>query len=402
MDETVEAALARLGLRATTLLEPDRWLAVALDGAGHQVELQAMDADVQDDALVARVARLRGLRHDHLVRLLDATELTPGRIGLLVEHVEGLSLAQIRAARAPLTDGEAATVTIPVAGALGALHDAALSHGAVDATTILVRPDGRPVLCDLRGVVVGGSAPRDDLVALASAVVAQLPGDDVHLLAGGLVLRDALAEALGHPSIDAAGLAQACVRAAEPEPVQLPDAGALASLALLSSARHAPPVATRRSSRRRFPTGLVALGCVAVLALGTVGWRLHSVPASSPVTDAQDPVHAAVELSRLRAAAVGAGDEAGLGAVEVADSPARTADSTLLVSIDPARAHGLVADVQDAWLVADDGSRGSTTDVAVTSAMSSATGVGAPRTVVLGLRWTDDGWRVWDVKDPAG
>ena len=79
--------------------------------------------------LVARVARLRGMRHDHLARLLDASELTPGRIGLLVEHVDGLSLAQIRAARAPLSDGEAATVAIPVAGALGALHDAGLVHG---------------------------------------------------------------------------------------------------------------------------------------------------------------------------------------------------------------------------------------------------------------------------------
>ena len=78
----VENSLARLGFRATTLLAPDRWLAVALDGTGHRVQLQAMDADVHDDALVARVARLRGVRHEHLTRLLDATELTPGRIGL--------------------------------------------------------------------------------------------------------------------------------------------------------------------------------------------------------------------------------------------------------------------------------------------------------------------------------
>src|SRR4029079_18580652 len=112
----VESSLARLGFRAAALLAPDRWLAVALDGTGHRIQLHAMDADVRDDALVARVARLRGVRHEHLTRLLDATELTAGRIGLLMEHVEGLSLAQIRAARAPLSDGEAATVTIPVAG----------------------------------------------------------------------------------------------------------------------------------------------------------------------------------------------------------------------------------------------------------------------------------------------
>ena len=76
-----------------------------------------------------------------------------------MEHVDGLSLAQIRAARAPLSDGEGATVAIPVAGALGALHDASLAHGAVGASTILVRPDGRPLLLDLRGAVTGTSAP---------------------------------------------------------------------------------------------------------------------------------------------------------------------------------------------------------------------------------------------------
>lgn len=394
----IENALARLGFRATTLLGCDRWLAVALDGTGHRIELQLMDADVQDDTLVARVARLRGVRHDHLTRLLDATELTPGRIGLLVEHAEGLSLAQVRAARSPLTDGEAATVAIPVAGALGALHDALLAHGAVDASTILVRPDGRPILRDLRGVVVGAAGPTEDLTALAAAVIAQLPNDDVHLLAGGLVLRDALVDVLGGPNVDAARLADACFRAAEPEPVQLPDAGSLASSALLSSARHAPPTPTRRSTRRRFPGRLVALACVAVVAFGAVGWRLLSAPPQDALTDGHDPVAAAVELSRIRAAVVGEADVSRLGDVEVADGPAHTADAALLESASPSA--GLTVDVEDAWLV--DGSRPSTTDVAVTAAMSTASGRSATRTVVLGLRWTDEGWRVWDVTEPAG
>jgi hypothetical protein len=86
----------------------------------------------------------------------------------------------------------------------------------------------------------------------------------------------------------------------------------------------------------------------------------------------------------------------------VADGPAHTADSALLASVDPGRSTGLTVDVQHAWLVADDGTRGSTTDVAVTAAMSTVSGSSAPRTVVLGLRWTDEGWRVWDVTEPAG
>ena len=65
---------------------------------------------------VARAAR--GCEHDHLVRLLDARpRLTPGRIGLLVEHVEGLSLgADPSRARATLADGEAATRRDPRRG----------------------------------------------------------------------------------------------------------------------------------------------------------------------------------------------------------------------------------------------------------------------------------------------
>ena len=120
---------------------------------------------------------------------------------------------------------------------------------------------------------------------------------------------------------------------------------------------------------------------------------------------------AAIELSRLRAEVLGEGDPAALGAVEVVDGPAYRADSLLLPDLDGVRLDGLTVDVQDAWLVTDEGTRG-TTDVAVTSATSAydrvpadggaATQVAAStaRTVVLGLRWTPDGWRVWDVRHP--
>ena len=101
-----------------------------------------------------------------------------------------------------------------------------------------------------------------------------------------------------------------------------------------------------------------------------------------------------------------------LGTVDIADGPASVADARLLADLDGARVDGLAVDVQDAWLVEDDGSRGDTTDVAVTSAMSAHSRVPADggaavqvaaseaRTVVLGLRWTDEGWRVWDVVEP--
>ena len=120
-------------------------------------------------------------------------------------------------------------------------------------------------------------------------------------------------------------------------------------------------------------------------------------------------MQAAIELSRVRAEVIGTGDASLLETVDVADGPAAVADAQLLAGLDGARVDGLTVDVQDARLVEDDGSRGGTTDVAVTSAMSAHSRVPADggaavqvaaseaRTVVLGLRWTDDGWRVWDV-----
>jgi hypothetical protein len=146
----------------------------------------------------------------------------------------------------------------------------------------------------------------------------------------------------------------------------------------------------------------------AVLAAGVGGWHLLGRQ-PEPVPMADDPVRAAIELSRVRAEVIGAGDASLLETVDVADGPASVADARLLADLAGERVDGLRVDVQDARLVEDDGSRGGTTDVAVTSAMSAHSRVPAdggaaiqvaasePRTVVLGLRWTDDGWRVWDV-----
>jgi hypothetical protein len=414
----VADSLAHAGYRPVEVAGA-AWLAEALDGADQKIELHVVPA-VADAALAQRAQRLLGVRHEHLPQVLDVVELAAGRIGLVVEHVEGPTLAQIRAARAPLTDGEAATVVIPLAGALDALRDAGLAHGGVSESTIVLRPDGRPVLTDLRGALTGTDDTDADLRRLVTAVLAQMTGADVHLVAGVVgerTVRDAFTELLTAPGLTAEVVVEECYRATDPAPVRLPDAGVLASSALTAVAREGDPgrrqdgtrraVRTRRRKRvLRLCAALVA-GLV-VLGAAVVGWRLVArEPDAAAGTD--DPVAAAVELSRLRTQVLAAGDPAGLGAVEVVDGPAHVADSALLPSLGGARLDGLVVDVQDAWLVGEEGDRAGTTDVAVTAAMSAhsrvpadggpATPVAASqaRTVVLGLRWTADGWRVWDV-----
>ncbi|WP_456824212.1 hypothetical protein [Cellulomonas sp. P5_E12] len=405
----VETVLAHVGFRPVDLAG-EGWLAVALDGSDRRLELHVVPA-VADELLSARVARLRALRHEHLAQLLDVVELSPGRLGLVVEHVAGLTLAQVRAARAPLSDGEAATVAIPVAGALGALHDAGMVHGGVTASAVVVRPDGRPVLTDLRGAVLAAGDPEADVRRLVTTVLAQLPSEDVHLVSDAAdrpALREALAELLTVSGLEAGRVVDRCYRIAEPEPVRLPDAGALASSSLAAGARreHAVPRGVRRAQRARrrrraIVVGAAATAVVVVLVGGAVARGLtERVPARADVVlDRDDPVAAAAELTRLRAAAVGDADPAALDAAEVPDGPAHTADVRLLADRAGRRADGLTVDVQDAWLVADDGSRGTTTDVAVSAVTTTPAQTPAPaaRTVVLGLRWTDDGWRVWDV-----
>ena len=176
----VETALAGAGFQPVEIAGSG-WLAVALDGSERRLELHVVPT-VADAGLAERAARLCAVRHEHLPQVLDVVELSSGRLGLVVEHVDGLSLAQIRAARAPLADGEAATVAIPLAGALAALRDAGLSHGAVSESTIVVRPDGRPALTDLRGALAGAADGEADLRRLVATVLDQMPGADVDLV----------------------------------------------------------------------------------------------------------------------------------------------------------------------------------------------------------------------------
>ena len=136
------------------------------------------------------------------------------------------------------------------------------------------------------------------------------------------------------------------------------------------------------------------------------------------------------ELTRARARHVAAGDAARLAEVEVVDGPAHRADLRLVEALAGARLDGLGVDVVEVTVVdgpgqpggppsprAPDGlpapgspAPGAEAAVRVTSAMSAYTRVdavgastavpaSAPRTVVLALRWTADGWRVWDVTE---
>ncbi len=433
------------------------WLASATDGSGRRIEVHVV-ATVLDDVTAARAERLRRLRHEHLPVVHDVVEIGPGRTALVVEHVPGPTLAELRSQRAPLSDGEAATVAIPVATALGALHDAGLAHGGVSPATVVVRPDGRPALVDVRGALTGTGTPDGDVRRLVASVLAQVPDADVHLLAGPHdgSLRDTLEALVTAGDVTAGQLVDRCFAVVVPEPVRLPDAGARAALDLArTGASAAADLRRPRRPARRVPRAVTVAGAAAgtlvavVLVLGLAGLlpptggdgpaaaspaggaTSSSLPTTGTAAGAgeasltSDVAAAAADLTRLRAELVASGDATRLREVEVVDGPAHRADLALVDALAGARIEGLGVVVQDVTVVGSTGTPGPSAPdpsapdpsapgaevaVRVTSAMSGYTRVEAagtttavpaadPRTVVLTLRRTDDGWRVWDVAD---
>jgi hypothetical protein len=363
------------------------------------------------------------------------------RRGVLADDDAEPSLADVRRARVPLSDGEAATVAIPVAEALDALHDAGLAYGPPGPSDIRFMPGGRPALV---------APPRwadeadDDVPGLLRTVLAVMtpamprPVDD-EAPDDGPDLRPVLEELLALGCRGGAEVVRACFSTVEPEPIRMPDAGALARAALLDSpgagspapiptlplprgARRLPGPVTRALPDGRLPRGsalrsardlgapsrrelrrlarlrlrlrvgggvLVALtvvvgGVLLRPAVGRADAGQVASPAGvvvDPVLDREAPTAAAAALTRQRAAVIGAGDAAGLAAADASGGPALDADEDLLASLDGDRLEGLSVDVQATALVGGSGQDEAL--VAVTSAMSPYRRIGTSGAVAV-------------------
>lgn len=428
------------------------WVAHPAEGRDEPpVEVQVVRVPA-DDRLRDLAARLRAVVHPHLAAVQDVVPLDAGRVAVLVEHVPGPTLAALRAARPPLTDGEAVTVAVPVAQALGALHDAGLAHAAVTADRVVVRPDGFPVLVDVRGVLTGTGTPDGDVRRLVATVLGLLPPLEAQLAADlpELVrLRGALEGVARGAAPRAQDVVDAAFAAASPEPVHVPDPDALAGAQVaLAAGRALPRVAgdvprTRRERRPRARPGrrlvvaavglVLVVGAAAAVAAGggqterdagasdglvaTAGEPARPAtgagPSAAPTPgDAAEAVlTAAVDLTRLRAEALAAASPDALADVHAPGSPALARDRELLERLAGARSEGLAVEV------ASVAPAGRTPDgdavVSVRSSVTAHTRVaptgertavaaGQARTVELVLRRTPGGWRVWDVREPGG
>jgi len=160
-----------------------------------------------------REARLAArLAHPNVVRVFDVGE-DDGRPFIAMEYVEGETLAELVARRAPLPPVEAAKLGMQICAGLAASHAAGLVHRDVKPQNLLLRTDGVLKLGDF-GIAVGHEGTR---LTLAGTVLGtagylapeQARGEQVtaaaDIYAVGAVLYELLA---GEPSRTSGSLAE--------------------------------------------------------------------------------------------------------------------------------------------------------------------------------------------------
>ena len=250
------------------------WRAVPRRG-GPAVAVKVL-VDGDPEAQAREAALLGELDHPHLVRLIEVVHQPrrggAPRVALVLDLLEGGSLAALLARRGRLRPGEVVTAIAPVAAALAHAHDHGVVHGDLSPANIVFTAEGRPVLTDLGVARVLGEAaagevtppyvdptvarggapgPASDVFGVAAAAFhaltgiapwnAATPADTLAVAAAGFlpdlpelapeapeelvaVIERGLA-ADPHDRGSAAGFALDLRHACRPEPVRLPVAG---------------------------------------------------------------------------------------------------------------------------------------------------------------------------------
>jgi hypothetical protein len=439
---------------------------VAYDDTGSVCEAARLDVPEGPGLRAALVEHLHALSedHEHLVAVRGVVEAGESSLVVLTDHVDGLRLDELAAAREPFRAAEAVTVLVPVAQGLARLHRDGRAHGSLDASSVVVTPGGRAVLRP--ALAPARRTAADDVRDLARLVLDLVPPPasshpsypvtaDPEEARDLAALHAQLAVALrDEPSArPAAGtFAARCYDAVEPRPVVMPDAARLVAGAFARRRTVRPgaggPTAgggavrgrtmtgsrgartrRRRTVRAVVTSGGILVGCaVLVVLLVLLGPSRTTTPdADEParsaattavapdadaVIDPDDPAGAARALTARRLALLteGAGD---LSSVVVAGSAAEARDAAVLealggVDVLDARAEVFDARLGEDWSPAPAGAVPTDAVVEVDYAVSAhrqRTDDGelhvpaTPRTtVVLVLRWTDDGWRVAEVR----
>jgi len=294
-----------------------------------RVAVKLLAASVgRDDELRRRFAResrlAARLSHPNVVAVFDAGE-DAGRPYIVMEYVEGETVADVLRRRGALPREEAAGIAGQVAAGLAHAHAQGLVHRDVKPQNLLVSGDGRVKIADFgvargddlskltqAGTVLGTAAYLSPEQAAGSEVG---PASDVYslgvvlyeLLTGRTPYRfDSLADlaAPRKPPPPPPALADVVARCLDTDPSERPSAAELEGELLRSVApvSEAPTVRIIRSRRRLLPaiaTLVLAAAAIAVaVVLATRGGKSAPTPAPiRPVAHSTDTAQQAKNLA---------------------------------------------------------------------------------------------------------
>lgn len=119
-----------------------------------QVALKIYRADVPFAEVSREIDALTTAAGPHVVLVSDLSSGVDGSPVLIMEKLGGGSLASLLARRVSLSTGEAITILVPLAGAVGRLRAGGVAHGRLSVASVFFTDHGAPVLACFGGSVV--------------------------------------------------------------------------------------------------------------------------------------------------------------------------------------------------------------------------------------------------------
>ncbi|HEU0031931.1 MAG TPA: serine/threonine-protein kinase [Kofleriaceae bacterium] len=286
---------------------------------GDPVALKLLKPDLADDArttaFVIEAMQIRAIEHPNVVRVLDVGRSDHGSAYLVMERVDGESLAA-RLARGTLAEAEARPLFAAIADGMQAVHDAGIVHRDLKPGNVMLRGDV-PKIVDFGIAKFLGAAS-----AVATARVIGTPaymapeqlsggliGPFVDIWAFGVMLFEAVTGTLPFAGYDRGRFAQLLedaprartrapisaaldaliARCLVRDPVRRP--ASMAELArvlrgdalepervtvdLVERGVEVPPTQTTRASRARYVTWAIAGATAVAIGVGAAQWVGH-------------------------------------------------------------------------------------------------------------------------------
>ncbi len=158
-------------------------------GIGSQgpVALKVFAARTTRESVGDELDALGRLDSPHLVRLIDVSSADGDLPILVLERVANGSVAGLLGQRGDLECGEAVTLLAPMASLVAQLHDAGVAHCNIDARSVHLGSDAKPVLLGVGHCTL--FAPGGTLAAIDTEPAAALDRDALAALSIGILHR---------------------------------------------------------------------------------------------------------------------------------------------------------------------------------------------------------------------